>query len=135
MGWAACYVTATLLLNHGLLNDGGMVLSLRSPCLNSAGASLNEPPPRNYNNWPSVFCFLVFTLQNNNRVIHLHAPEKIFPTRNMRPMSIREPPPVRGIRSRVLPPALLLNVVSDAHETFSHETETRPKRSKRDNSY
>ena len=58
-----------------------------------------SPPPPNYNNWPSIFWrpFLVVTLQNSNRYTSARA-QKIFPIRNTRPMSIREPPPDRGVR-------------------------------------
>ena len=62
----------------------------------SACASLNEPPRTTTR--PSIFWrpFLVVTLQNNNRHTSARA-QKIFPIRNMRPLSIREPlPPDRG---------------------------------------
>ena len=64
----------------------------------STGASLNEPIPPNYNNWPLIFWrpFLVVTLQNNNRHTSARA-QKIFPIRNMRPLNV-SPPPRPGIR-------------------------------------
>ena len=69
-------------------------VSLRALCRRltaqrpSVGASLNEPPPPNYSNWPSIFWrpFLVVTLLNNHTVnndrllvvtvheIHLYGP-------------------------------------------------------------
>jgi len=59
-----------------------------------AGASLNEtPPPRTTTIGPqfSGDPFLVVTLQNNNRHTSARA-QKIFPTHNTRPLSIREAP-------------------------------------------
>jgi len=66
-------------------------------------------PLPNYNNWPSNFWrpFLVVTLQNNNRHTSARA-QKIFPVRNMRPLSIREVPD-RGVRG-VFPPALTVGL-------------------------
>ena len=64
--------------------------------------------PSNYNNWPSIFWrpFLVVTLQNNN--CHTSAcAQKNFPIRNMRPLSIPEPPPPTG-GTGLFPPALRL---------------------------
>ena len=73
----------------------------------SAGASLNEPPPRSATIGPkfSGDLFLVVTLQNSNRHSSARA-QKIFPLRHMRQLSIRKPPsPDQGVRG-AFPPAL-----------------------------
>ena len=51
--------------------------------------------------------FLVLTLQNNNRHNTSERAHKIFPIPNMRPRSMREPPPWLG-GTGVLPPALFV---------------------------
>jgi len=70
-------------------------------------------PPPNYNNWPSIFWRPFFSrhpLQNNNRHTSARA-HKIFPIRNMRPLSIREPPSwPGGSLQGVFPPALVSTV-------------------------
>ena len=57
------------------------------------------PPPRNYNSWPSIFwrpfSNVTLTEQQPSTFMHLYSAraQKIFPIRNMMPLSIREPPP------------------------------------------
>ena len=54
------------------------------------GASLNEPPPPNYNNWPSIFWwpFLVVTIQPSYICTR--------PENNTRPSAYVSPPPPTG---------------------------------------
>ena len=79
----------------------------------SAGASLNDPPPAELHTTigPQFYgdLFLVVTLQDNNRHTSARA-QKIFPIRNMRPLSIREPLPgsTGGLSTGSVPVATLV---------------------------
>ena len=69
-----------------------------------AGASLHEPSELQQLALNFLMTFLVVMSSSPTTVIHLHAPRKLYPTYNMRPLSIREAPRPGG--TGVLPPAL-----------------------------
>ena len=86
--------------HHEPPNGGGLT--------GSAGASLNEPPELQQLALNFLATFFSRHLTEQQPSYICTGPEN-FPTRNMRPLSIREPPD-RGWGTGVFPPALLRGV-------------------------